>query len=138
MRRRVLHSLFVHSIMIRISSAFRPTIIRSSSKLFLRAATTTTSDRAVSRPPFRMPEHSSNDSSKSSAWSSLGLWTELTDTLQNEMKLEAPTAVQQLVLPQLLLDQPNNHVAFLAATGSGQLLLFETDRRIFNLHTIMI
>jgi len=81
---------------------------------------------ANSRAPFRMPRQSTSDSSRTpsstdSAWSQLGLWTELTDCLHQELKLEAPTAVQSLVLPELLkTTEGPQHMAFLAATGSGR------------------
>ena len=80
-----------------------------------------------SRAPFRMPRNSPDDSVPSpkknsvgdvSSWNHLGLWTELADSLSQEMKLEAPTPVQSLVIPSLLKEDPPD-TAFLAATGSG-------------------
>jgi superfamily II DNA/RNA helicase len=60
-----------------------------------------------------------NNINKNSNWNALGLWTELVDILTDELHLTTPTAVQQLVLPELLQEKPSHHVAFLAATGSG-------------------
>jgi hypothetical protein len=97
--------------------------------------------KAISRPTFRMPSDAANDSqttttttsatksssssssssSSPSSWQALGLWNELTDLLTGEMQLMAPTAVQSLVLPELLQEKSSHHVAFLAATGSGTL-----------------
>lgn len=92
----------------------------------------TDDDSAISRSraPFRMPRNSPDDSvpgnDKSSlgvsSWNQLGLWTELVTAL-TEMKLEAPTPVQNLVIPKLLLEEPVD-TAFLAATGSGKTLAY--------------
>jgi len=97
-----------------------------------------------------MPRNSADDSSQtkstspdgntSFAWNKLGLWTELVDALQNDLKLEAPTKIQDMVIPDLLSDTAvgtdNNrdkedkqesrekNVAFLAATGSGKTLAY--------------
>lgn len=80
---------------------------------------------ARSRAPFRMPRNSPDDSVPTakkqdgvSSWNQLGLWTELVDALTQEMKLQAPTPVQSLVIPPLLKENPAD-TAFLAATGSG-------------------
>ena len=90
----------------------------------------TSDDSAMSRSraPFRMPRNSPDDSVPTrnkktsengvSSWNQLGLWTELADALTLEMKLEAPTPVQNLVIPSLLKEEPVD-TAFLAATGSG-------------------
>lgn len=104
---------------------------RAFSSLAASADIPSTEDQSAaanSRAPFRMPRQSANDSSYSSAvdgdskWSKLGLWTELTDCIDEDLKLEAPTAVQALVLPKLLqTTETAQHVAFLAATGSGTL-----------------
>jgi len=100
-----------------------------------------------SRAPFRMPRQSPDDSrvvaggdNRDLAWNQLGLWTELVDCLRDDLQLTAPTAVQQLVLPELLAPleenqqheaagggekkSHNKHVAFLAATGSGKTLAY--------------
>ena len=90
-------------------------------------------------------ENSDNNSDSNNesnpGWNELGLWTELTDCLVTDMKLEAPTAVQQFVIPELLQLSKNQqqhpqqsqhsttplrqeHVAFLAATGSGKTLAY--------------
>ena len=162
-----------------IPSSSTPTTTRPISTS-TTTTTSTTSDQSAfskSRAPFRMPKKSPDDSkqvriptaadttattsassassasSSSLAWNQLGLWTELTDCLTQDMQLEAPTAVQQFVLPELLLlnknqqpqpknQQPNpsttttttttavipmpqhHHVAFLAATGSGKTLAY--------------
>ena len=97
----------------------------------LRYQTTGTSNdddsaMARSRAPFRMPRNSPDDSVPAqknnkqdvSSWNQLGLWTELVDALTRDMKLEAPTPVQSLVIPSLLKEDPVD-TAFLAATGSG-------------------
>ena len=98
----------------------------------------TSDDSAMSRSraPFRMPRNSPDDSvptkmttpaagsssgSVVSSWNQLGLWTELVDALTKEMKLKAPTPVQNLVIPSLLQENPVD-TAFLAATGSGKTL----------------
>jgi hypothetical protein len=90
------------------------------------AATEDDSALSRSRAPFRMPRNSADDSVPTkknadgviSSWNQLGLWTELVDALTQDMKLEAPTPVQNLVIPSLLKEDPAN-TAFLAATGSG-------------------
>lgn len=89
-----------------------------------------------SRPPFRMPRDSPDDSkapitkNRSSsqsrgnqklAWNPLGLYTELVECLQGELGLEEPTPVQSLVIPELLKENKES-LAFLAATGSGKTL----------------
>ena len=92
-----------------------------------------------SRPPFRMPRNSPDDSkaskgndniSKGSSmadqkltWNPLGLYTELVDCLQGELGLAAPTPVQSLVIPELLKNDKES-LAFLAATGSGKTLAY--------------
>jgi superfamily II DNA/RNA helicase len=86
---------------------------------------------AKSRAPFRMPRNSQDDSVPTVrqgqdgelAWSQLGLLTELVDSVYKEMKLEAPTPVQQMTIPALLKEPPE-HLAFLAATGSGKTLAY--------------
>lgn len=83
-----------------------------------------------SRAPFRMPKNSPDDSvplkkktggddNDVSSWNQLGLWTELVDALTQELKLEAPTPVQNLVIPTLVRENIKD-TAFLAATGSGE------------------
>lgn len=89
-------------------------------KRFLATLSSDQSAASHSSEPFRMPRQSPNDSSTGSVWNQLGLWTELTDCIDNELQLASPTAVQSLVLPHLLKDEKQN-VAFLAATGSGKL-----------------
>lgn len=88
-----------------------------------------------SRAPFRMPRNSADDSSQkdsnsvgtgataTSSWNSMGLLTEICTCLQDEMKLQAPTPVQSLVIPQLLKTEKES-MAFLAATGSGKTLAY--------------
>ena len=60
-----------------------------------------------SRPSFRNPKHSPDDSQPSTmtklSWNQLGLWTELITCLEQEMSLtNGPTMVQQMVVPTLL------------------------------------
>jgi len=55
------------------------------------------------------------------SWTQLGLFTELVDSVHGEQKLESPTPVQNMVIPELL-KEPHAHLAFLAATGSGKTL----------------
>jgi superfamily II DNA/RNA helicase len=92
------------------------------------------SDRSatsLSRPTFRMPKQSADDSKSAAqssgdnslAWNPLGLWTELVDSLETELKLPAPTPVQSLVIPELLKEEKES-LAFLAATGSGKTLAY--------------
>ncbi|GKY99113.1 hypothetical protein MPSEU_000866800 [Mayamaea pseudoterrestris] len=78
-----------------------------------------------SRAPFRMPKSSSDDAGVKGevSWSRLGLWPQLVDCLQQELQLESPTNVQQLVLPKLLFHQSSS-LAFFAATGSGKTLAY--------------
>lgn len=104
---------------------------------FLRYSSSSTAegigdDSAMSRSraPFRMPRNSPDDSVPAgansegvSSWNQLGLWTELVEALTDEMKLEAPTPVQSLVIPSLLKEDAE-HTAFLAATGSGKTLAY--------------
>lgn len=100
----------------------------------------TSDDSAMSRSraPFRMPRNSADDSvptktttsattgiTSVSSWNQLGLWTELVDALE-EMKLDAPTPVQNLVIPNLLQERVVD-TAFLAATGSGKTLYVLLD-----------
>jgi hypothetical protein len=93
--------------------------------LYSTAATTRQDDSALSksRPEFKAPSNSPDDSKPASAsdlvWNKLGLLTELVETLRDEMQLAAPTPVQQLVIPELLKSPPES-LAFLAATGSGK------------------
>jgi len=76
-----------------------------------------------------MPRNSADDSVPTgandgvSSWNQLGLWTELVESLTKEMKLEAPTPVQSLVIPSLLKEDAVD-TAFLAATGSGKTLAY--------------
>jgi superfamily II DNA/RNA helicase len=56
-------------------------------------------------------------------WNPLGLYTELVTAVQDEMRLESPTPVQSLVIPELL-KEPVTSLAFLAATGSGKTLAY--------------
>jgi len=83
---------------------------------------------------------STTENSNNLAWNRLGLWTELVHGLIEDLGLEAPTPVQSLVIPRLLLldsqqsssqssSKPssfhnNKNVAFLAATGSGKTLAY--------------
>jgi superfamily II DNA/RNA helicase len=101
----------------------------------------TNSDRSAasqSRPPFRMPRNSPDDSKPPTAkstpgeaqvvdqkltWNPLGLYTELVGCLQGELGLPAPTPVQTLVIPELLKEEKES-LAFLAATGSGKTLAY--------------
>lgn len=84
-----------------------------------------------SRAPFRMPKNSADDSDQKDgnqapagkAWSSMGLLTEICTCLQDDLKLQAPTPVQSLVIPQLLKTEKES-MAFLAATGSGKTLAY--------------
>lgn len=93
-----------------------------------------------SRPPFRMPRNSPDDSKASTSntsspgagkvtgeqkltWNPLGLYTEIVDCLQGELGLPAPTPVQSLVIPELLKGDKES-LAFLAATGSGKTLAY--------------
>jgi superfamily II DNA/RNA helicase len=79
-----------------------------------------------SRAPFKMPKSASDDAgvgAREVSWSRLGLWPQLTDCLQQELQLESPTNVQQLVLPKLLF-HPKSSLAFFAATGSGKTLAY--------------
>lgn len=131
-----------------IASRWKPRHGPHKSRLSVAPTTPSSSDHSAmsqSRPPFRMPRNSPDDSKvvgqpsgtsngktgeKSSAaasnalsWNRLGLLTELCATLQDELKLPAPTPVQSLVIPQLL--QPEREsIAFLAATGSGKTLAY--------------
>jgi superfamily II DNA/RNA helicase len=82
-----------------------------------------------SRAPFRMPKNSPDDSKTPSTeangltWNPLGLFTELVDSLENDLSLKSPTPVQSLVIPELL-KQEKASLAFLAATGSGKTLAY--------------
>ena len=82
-----------------------------------------------SRAPFSMPKNSQDDSEQPSTkdlgsleWNSLGLFTELVDSLEQQ-KLHSPTAVQRKVIPHLLQD-PLPSTLFVAATGSGKTLAY--------------
>jgi superfamily II DNA/RNA helicase len=86
-----------------------------------------------SRAPFKMPKNAPDDSNIAEgalqkSWTQIGLWPQLIDCLQNELQLESPTAVQQLVLPKLLFYNTANaqdgSLAFFAATGSGKTLAY--------------
>jgi superfamily II DNA/RNA helicase len=76
-----------------------------------------------------MPKNSPDDSKTSAisnnklTWNPLGLFTELVDSLENDLALKAPTPVQSLVIPELLKDDKES-LAFLAATGSGKTLAY--------------
>jgi superfamily II DNA/RNA helicase len=81
-----------------------------------------------SRAPFSMPRNSQDDSvpqvqGGELSWSQLGLLNELVDGVYKEMKLDAPTPVQCMVIPKLLKEPPGS-LAFLAATGSGKTLAY--------------
>lgn len=79
-----------------------------------------------SRAPFSMPKNAPDDSrpkQQEGAWNSLGLSENLVNLLQHELELEAPTPVQQMVIP-VLLREPTESLAFLAATGSGKTLAY--------------
>jgi superfamily II DNA/RNA helicase len=99
----------------------------------LYSSTSSTEDASAfskSRAPFSMPKGSSDDSKVATptsaeglAWNAMGLWTELVDSLTNDLQLERPTAVQQLAIPHLLNDK-SSHLTFLAATGSGKTLAY--------------
>lgn len=94
---------------------------------------TDNSAMSKSRPSFRMPKNSPDDSkaaqvSKTSSkddltWNPLGLYTQVVDCLEEELKLAAPTPIQSMVIPQLLA-RPKDSLAFLAATGSGKTLAY--------------
>ncbi|CAB9523648.1 dependent RNA helicase [Seminavis robusta] len=108
------------------SSFTRTTSIRYQSTTTSTPTTDDDSAMARSRAPFRMPRNSPDDSVPQdlvSSWNQLGLWTELVDSLTRDMKLEAPTPVQSLVIPSLLKENPAD-TAFLAATGSGKTLAY--------------
>lgn len=83
-----------------------------------------------SRAPFSMPKNSQDDSVPLStengklSWSQLGLLNELVDGVFEELQLEAPTPVQNMVIPTLLKNDPPESLAFLAATGSGKTLAY--------------
>ena len=87
-------------------------------------------DSAISRSraPFSMPKNSFDDSVSKGprgvlSWTQLGLFTELVESVYGQQKLESPTPVQTMVIPELLLEPPVN-LAFLAATGSGKTLAY--------------
>ena len=104
-----------------------------------------------SRPPFKMPnnspddstgkgtEYDSNDSSsgkaRPSSWTDVGIWPDVSRYLQDELNLQSPTTIQAMVIPKLLQqvqysgtgdfnDDGNQHLAFLAATGSGKTIAY--------------
>ena len=95
------------------------------------SSTADNSAMSQSRPPFRMPKNSPDDSKASSkndnnqdlTWNPLGLYSEVVDGLQNDLSLRAPTPIQSLVIPQMLKN-PTESLAFLAATGSGKTLAY--------------
>jgi len=75
-----------------------------------------------------MPRNSQDDSVPQGkggelSWSQLGLLNELVEGVFGEMKLQAPTPVQSMVIPKLLQEPPES-LAFLAATGSGKTLAY--------------
>ena len=83
---------------------------------------------ARSRAPFSMPRNSFDDSVSTGpggelSWTQLGLLTELVDSVYGQQKLESPTPVQTMVIPELL-KEPHVNLAFLAATGSGKTLAY--------------
>lgn len=107
-------------------------------RLYSTAAMDDASAFSKSRQPFSMPRNAPDDSkaavddntsaagqenNNNLAWNALGLWTELVDALQEDLQLERPTAVQQLVIPHLLNDKAG-HLTFLSATGSGKTLAY--------------
>lgn len=92
------------------------------------SSTTDSSAMSRSRAPFRMPKRSEDDSVPTGeggvlAWSKLGLLSELVESVHREQGLDAPTPVQQMVIPDLLKEPPES-LAFLAATGSGKTLAY--------------
>lgn len=112
----------------------------ASSQALRMVAAPTNSDRSAasqSRPAFRMPRNSPDDSKaattkggpsgqtmdKRLTWNPLGLYTELVGCLEGELGLPAPTPVQSLVIPELLKEDKES-LAFLAATGSGKTLAY--------------
>jgi len=76
-----------------------------------------------------MPKGSKDDShsvlqqQQNLEWNSLGLWTELVESITQQPILQAPTAVQRKVIPHLLQD-PMPSTLFVAATGSGKTLAY--------------
>jgi superfamily II DNA/RNA helicase len=94
-----------------------------------------------SRPSFRMPKNSPDDSKAAQVssktltsskdnknnnaltWNPLGLYTQVVDCLEQDLKLAAPTPIQSMVIPELL-SRPRDSFAFLAATGSGKTLAY--------------
>ena len=105
-----------------------------SSHLYATKTSSASDESAISksRVPFRMPKNSADDSDSTSeydinnpgtstatttlSWNRLGLLTEICSCLQDELKLQKPTQVQSLVIPQLLKTEKES-IAFLAATG---------------------
>ena len=146
-RRTTTLRLFISSTAASSSSSNNSPLFSASDNAAPAAAVPDQSAVSQSRAPFRMPRQSPDDSrvaaggdnnSNNLAWNQLGLWTELVDCLlSDDLRLTAPTAVQQLVLPELLAVEEeheaaaggekksqNKHVAFLAATGSGKTLAY--------------
>lgn len=109
--------------------------MKTLSSLSMSSLSSDRSAASQSRPPFRMPRNSPDDSKASRStqsgassegnltWNPLGLYTELVDCLQNELGLSAPTPVQSLAIPELLKEDKES-LAFLAATGSGKTLAY--------------
>jgi superfamily II DNA/RNA helicase len=119
----------------------------SSSTTTARFYSSSTEDRSAmsqSRAPFKMPKNSPDDSKPKStedtiSWTDLGIWPDVSHYLQNELKLQSPTTVQSMVIPKLLQQQQQQyisgkaddaddpqqqHLAFLAATGSGKTIAY--------------
>lgn len=130
-----------------------------------KAASKDSSAVSLSRKPFSMPKHSADDRQsvvisqgrnnqkqkqkddddssprkKELAWNELGLWIELVESCKKEFQHEQPSAVQRMVIPELLAstkatagtteqEQQQQHQAeqslcFCASTGSGKTLAY--------------
>jgi superfamily II DNA/RNA helicase len=115
-----------------------PTLKLASSRSFTKAQIalySSISDNSAvskSKAPFRSPKGAPDDSKIPQnpngklgelTWNPLGLWTEVVDALENDLKLRAPTPIQSLVIPPLLKNTTES-MAFLAATGSGKTLAY--------------
>ena len=138
---RIAVVVFVLTTMFRLSRGFAVVASRRRSTIVRMVASSSpmNADQSAvskSRPAFRMPRNSPDDSkasisitkneqnmpeTKELTWNPLGLYTELVDCLENDMGLEAPTPVQSLVIPELLKEERGS-LAFLSATGSGKTL----------------
>ena len=102
-----------------------------------------------SRPPFKMPSNSPDDSTGKGAskmtvskdgkalptsWIDAGVWPDVSQYLKEELNLQSPTTIQSMVIPKLLeqqlststddSDDQDQHLAFLAATGSGKTISY--------------